>query len=172
MRKTLLIWRMSDVFSCFCPHRHTLLCWWLHSQQWREFSLNLAEEGHWNPPREGANTRCPSEALAAVSISNRGAIGDSEGHLVLVVWSRMPRAWRNKGNETSLRVSLPPFQKPCRPAGRHLAGLLSLVRDWGAPPGVRHRLPNPVKVAALQAPQPPPLIIWCPAFVSRALCPC
>lgn len=29
--------------------------------------------------------RRPSEASVAVSISNRGAIGDSEGHLVLVV---------------------------------------------------------------------------------------
>lgn len=28
-------------------------------------------------------------------------------------------------------MSLPPFQEPCRPAGCHLAGLLSL---WGGPP--------------------------------------
>lgn len=161
--------KMLDVFSWFCLHRCVLLLQWLHSQQWREFSQSLGGEGHCNPPRGASNTRRPSEASAPVSISNRGAIGDSEGHLVLVVWSRMPRAWRKKGNETSLRVSLPPFQEPCRPAGCHLAGLLSL---WGGPPGVCRWLPSPVKVAALQTPQPTPLITWCPAFVSGAFCPC
>lgn len=73
------------LLSCFCHARRSLLPRWLNSRQWREFSRSLGGEGHCNPPRGGFNALRPSEASAAVSISNGGAIGACEGHLVLVV---------------------------------------------------------------------------------------